>query len=436
MSKTKLLGCCFLIPLCAAAQGPEEWKRVLDRLDRIEQENRALKEEVHQMREQITSARGQPAERMEIQERRVEELAQAKVESSQRFPVELTGMALFNVFSNGPNSNGADVPTTASLNSGAMVAGATFRQSVIGLRYRGPQTFLGGRVSGSFNMDFYDSGTEGSSAPMRIRTASINLDWKNRSAGFGYEKAIMTPREPNSLMQLGISPLTGSGNLWRWIPQARFEQRFSLGESSKLAAQFAVVQTSEDAGLPTAQSALAQRRRPGAEGRFELSHDFGGGRRIEFAPGFHFSDSRVSGNQIPSQIFTLDWLMAPWSKLEFTGAFFNGQSVHHLGALRQSFTFLPDGRVRGVHSTGGWGQFSVLATSRLTLNIFGGVHDDRDADLSAGRIGRNMSHAANAMYRIAPNVILSFEALQTRTTYIGSGLRKNNRYGLAVAYLF
>jgi hypothetical protein len=426
----------LLAPAVLAAQTAEEWRRVLERLDRVEVENRALKEEVRALRERVDAAQPSAPERIEIHESRIEELAGVKVEASQRFPISLTGMALFNVFRNGQNSAGADIPTTASLATGPSVAGATFRQSIVGLRYHGPRTFLGGRVSGQFNMDFYEGNTEGQYSPLRIRTASIDLDWKTRGLRFGLEKAIVTPREPNSLMQLGISPLTSSGNLWRWIPQARFEQRISAGEMSRLSAQFAVVQTYEESGAPTAQSGLVRRRRPGGEFRFELAHDFRNERRIEFAPGFHFSDSHVAGYQVPSRIFTLDWLMTPWRKLEFTGAFFDGENVHHLGALRQSFQFKPDGSVSGVHSTGGWGQLSVLATGRLTFNIFGGVHDDRNSDLAPGRIARNLSGAANAMYRLAPNVVVSFEALQTRTTYIGIGNRRNNRYGLAVAYLF
>jgi hypothetical protein len=48
----------------------------------------------------------------------------------------------------------------------------------------------------------------------------------------------------------------------------------------------------------------------------------------------------------------------------------------------------------------------------------------------------NRTGAANVQYRIAPNVIVSLEALQIRTTHLESGLFKNNRYDLAVAYLF
>ena len=41
-------------------------------------------------------------------------------------------------------------------------------------------------------------------------------------------------RNEYSLAQVGLSPLTGSGNLWNWNPQARVEQRFRFGEDSGL----------------------------------------------------------------------------------------------------------------------------------------------------------------------------------------------------------
>ena len=40
------------------------------------------------------------------------------------------------------------------------------------------------------------------------------------------------------------------------------------------------------------------------------------------------------------------------------------------------------------------------------------------------------------MFKFAPNVIVSFETMQWRTTYIGIGRRLNNRYDLALVYLF
>src|SRR5574341_610185 len=126
----------LLLPGWLCAQSPPEWKSVLERLDRLEQENRALRDEVGELRKLIGESRPQrqsAEERLEIQERRVEEQAQTKVEASQRFPLRVTGMALFNVFLNSRlYSGGADNPPLASYLATGGSGGATFRQSVLG----------------------------------------------------------------------------------------------------------------------------------------------------------------------------------------------------------------------------------------------------------------------------------------------------------------
>jgi hypothetical protein len=40
------------------------------------------------------------------------------------------------------------------------------------------------------------------------------------------------------------------------------------------------------------------------------------------------------------------------------------------------------------------------------------------------------------MYRMAPNVVLTFEGLQIRSNYVGTVNRRMNRYDLSIAYLF
>jgi hypothetical protein len=441
----------FLITAGAAvAQSPGDLKAVLERLDRLEQENKSLRGEVRQLRDEVSVLRGAPpgapeqptttqtnSERLEVQETRVEELAQSKVESSQKFPIRITGMALFNAYHGGTNSGSAENPVTAATTSGNVRAGATFRQSVLGLEYNGPATVFGGKVRGSFYMDFYDGPLEDYYSYARVRTASIEVDWKSRSLLVGLEKPMFAPREPTSLSQVGISPLTGSGNLWRWMPQVRLEQKLKLAPSTELRAQFGVMQTGEDyPGAVNPAGTIVERRRPGWQGRFEIAHKIDEDRRIEIAPGFHFSTSHVNGVSVPSQLFSLDWFANPIRRVQFSGAFFAGENVAHFGATRQGYTFLPDGRIIPVRGIGGWGQLTFLATSKLSFNLFNGQQDDRNADLTSRGIAKNLTWGGNAMYRLAPNVIVSFEALQLRTTYMDRGLRLNNRYDLAVAYLF
>jgi hypothetical protein len=214
---SKLCGLAILVwPFLAGAQTPD-LTRILERLDRLERENHDLSEQVTALRARLD---GVPTaavkavdvpldQRVEIQERRVEDLAQAKVESAQKFPLRITGMALFNAFLNSRQSGGVDYPVTAGA-TGPNHAGATLRQTILGLEFRGPMAIAGGAVHGSVYMDFFAGANN---QAMRIRTGSIEIDWKTRSIMAGIEKPIFNPREPSSLAQVGISPLTGAGNL-------------------------------------------------------------------------------------------------------------------------------------------------------------------------------------------------------------------------------
>ena len=138
---------------------------------------------------------------------------------------------------------------------------------------------------------------------------------------------------------------------------------------------------------------------------------------------------------MPSRIASFDWLIVPWSKIEISGTAFHGRNVASLGALEQGFSIDGD-EIRPIHSSGGWTQVSVPVTSRLTWNLFSGLESDRARDLVPGGITRNLAYASNVMYRIGPNVLISLEGLQNRTRFISGPEQVQNRYDLAVAYLF
>ena len=433
-------------PAILHSQTPE-MTSILERLDRLERQNQELLEEVRSLRAELGSARtSAPTEppagaatveqKLDIQEQRIEEQAQSKVEASQKFPIRLTGMALFNAFANSNQSGGYEYPSIASA-TGPAHDGATVRQTIIGLEFRGPQTIWGGQVHGSVYMDF-DSGYAPLDQTMRLRTGSMEIDWATRSIMAGVEKPIFSPREPTSLAQVGISPLSGAGNLWLWMPQVRFEQDFALGSSSGMHARMGVVETSEVSPYSGSDPIGAvEPSRPGLEGRFEFFHKLDDERRFELAPGFHISTTHAGGFSIPSQVFSVDWLYRPFGPLEFTGAYYRGQNVTPLGTglIRQGFAIY-DGQAEAIHSQGGWGQLTLHATRRLDFHLFTGQQDDQDSDLNSGAIGKNLLFGGNLYYRIAPNVLVGWEASQTRTSYLNQGTRINNHYDLALGYLF
>jgi hypothetical protein len=444
-----LLFCCA----AAHAQNSSDLQQILNRLDRLEKDNRSLTDEVHALRKELAdlhephtgaASDGAAAEdQAAVQQSRVEELAQTKVESSQKFPIRITGMALFNAYVNGRHNNQSTNPTIASFAPGDATGGGTLRQSTLGLLFNGPLTVGGAKVSGSVYMDFFGGSTASLNNLVRLRTAEIDLDWTNTSILFGQAKPIISPRDPDSLAQVGVSPLTGAGNLWLWQPQVRIEQRMKLGNNTGLRAQVGVFQTSFLSGTPDPSGYTpsmdptgTESSRPGVEGRLELWRRWGETGRLEIAGGIHVNRNHAGAFSLPSNVYSVDWFYRPISKIEFSGMFFHGRNVATLGALRQGFTVLPNGNMIPVRSNGGWAQIRVPITARLAFDMYGGQQDDRNSDLLYNNIGKNQGYFANLMYRLAPNVIVSLEGGQVRTTYIKTGTRLNDHYDLAIAYLF
>jgi len=449
----------WLAPGLMQAQTTPELREILDRLQKLEESNRALTDEVHSLRQELASAHAPapapaaPAvaaehtdEQAGVEKARVEEMAQSKVESSEKLPIRITGMALFNTYLNGRYNGGVENTTIAPLTPGDATGGGTLRQSILGFEYNSPQSVLGAKITGSLNLDLFGGSSNSLDHLVRLRTASIAFNWENTSILFGQEKPIISPRDPNSFAQVGYSPLTDAGNLWLWQPQIRLEQRVRFSNNFGLRAQVGVVQTrelgSESNGYnsyvpPPASLTLAvEHPEPGVEGRFELWRQWGENTRIEIAPGFHYNASTVGRFDVPSHLFTVDWLIKPVKFVEWTGFFYNGQNIANLGALPQGFVFSQYYGTHPVPSIGGWTQLRFPVTERLAFDIYGGTQDDQNAELRLGYVGSNRAYAANVMYRLAPNVIVSAEAGQVRTFYLGPGLRLNNHYDLAVAYLF
>lgn len=436
-------------PLLSGAQelNRDQVAQILQRLDALEQQNRELLSEVHALRELVAgketaqvpaegaATSAAPAEeRLAVDEQQIRDLAQSRVESEHRDPVQLTGMLLFNAFHNGPYS-GSEYPTTAALASGPSTDGATIRQTILGLKFQAPDKIAGLDVSGSAYMDFYAGTGTSLNQLMRLRIASIDFAWRNTTFTVAQDKPILAPREPDSLAQVGVSPLTGAGNLWLWEPQARVEQRFRFDETMGLRAQIGVYQTSERFNAPSAYSTLVTPSRPALQGRFVFWKQSGDA-KFELAPGFHLSDTHIAGQRIPSRIASVDWRVPLASKFELTGTLFRGENMGVIGGLAQGITETYEGDFRAVRGWGGWAQLKFLATSRLTFNLFGGQEDDTNRDLAPGGIAKNQLYGANAMYRIMSNVLTSFEWSYLSTTYLGNGVRTNPHYDLAFAYLF
>lgn len=430
----------LLIPASLLGQSAPDMQKILDRLDQLEKQNRELLTEIQELRTELKPA-APPApdvtERLDVQEARTAELAQTKVDASQKFPVSLTGMLLFNAFENGKYGGGSEYPVSAALTPSAADSSATFRQTILGLKFNGPDLPGDGKASGTLYMDFWGGTSSAGNNLFRVRTATVDLTWGDTTVSVGQDKPIVAPREPVTLAQVGLAPLSSAGNLWLWQPQVAIGQRVNFGEDSGVQALAGVYETSESYPINGAAAFTnsLEKARPAYEGRLNF---FKGSekRRVEIAPGVSLSTSHVAGTSVASHLATVDWLARPVAAVEFTGAFFHGEDAAGLGALRQGFTVLNNGSVLPVHTNGGWAQIALIATPRLSFHLYGGEESDQSAGFLAGNISRNLTYAGNLMYKLAPNIVAALEIAQNRTDYVVSGQRLNNHYDLALGYMF
>ena len=445
----------------ACAQSAPGTADILERLDRLERQNAALTAQVKSLEAEVTALRSAqgtaaappavatiapatpetphvptPEERLDVVEQRVEEQAQTKVEASQKFPIRLTGMALFNAYANSRGAGGSEYPTIAAAPA-AGFDGATLRQTIVGLDFRGPKTFGNGQIQGDVQMDFFTSNNTLAES-LRIRTGYIEIDWADTNLMVGLEKPIFNPREPASLAQVGLSPLTGAGNLWLWIPQVRLEHDLAFGSSAGVRAQMGVVETKESS--PYAGSTVTgpvAPDRPGLEGRFEFFYKLDNNRRLEIAPGFHFSTTHAAGFSIPSQVFAADMFFNPWPLIELTGVAFTGHNLTNLGTggVNEGYALMGRNAI-GIGAAGGWGQITLHALRRTDLHLFVGRQSYSSRVLDGNDVSMNLMFGANVFFRIAPNVLIGPEISQMRTTLFSQLVRINNHYDLALAYLF
>jgi hypothetical protein len=444
-----------LFPLVSGAQdlSRDQMARILERLDVLEQQNRSLLSEIQALREQVskaappqsvnvepgappeTAAEAPPPERLAVAEQEIRDLAQGKVESDHRSPVQLTGMVLFNTYRNGRHAEESQYPTAAAIENDPRPAGASLRQSIIGLKFQAPEKIAGMDISGSAYMDFFGGTGTVLGQTLRLRVASVDFAWRNTTFTVGQDKPILAPREPDSLAQVGVSPLTGAGNLWLWSPQARVEQRFHFGETAGLRAQIGVYQTAEPPVVYSQEGGeTVSGSRPALQGRFVFWKQTGSDSRLEIAPGFHVSESQIRGTAIPSRIASVDWRVPMGRRFDLTGQLFHGENMGVIGGLRHAQA--ADETPYSVRGSGGWTQLKFKAASRLTFNLFAGQENDLRRDVDSGQIAKNQNYGANAIYRLMSNVLASFEWSYVRTTYIDGGDRINRHYDLAFAYLF
>lgn len=369
---------------------------------------------------------------------------QTKVESASKYRVRLSGLVLLNLFHNRGAVDNLDFPTYAAAGNAYGTNssfGATLRQSELGLEVFGPELF-GAKTSGEVQFDFGGGFPSGAldginTGLVRLRTASMHLDWNRTSIVVGQDSLFISPDTPTSFASLVIPSLGYSGNLWAWTPQVRVEHKFDLGNDQNVILQAGILDnvTGEPSyGTHRQPQAGESSGQPAYAVRTGWSKNLNG-RPLTFGVSGYYS----------RQNWGFDWNVDGWAaatdlrvpiapKWELSGEFYRGRAVGGLGGgIGQSVLFSgnpldPASEFRGINSAGGWSQIKFSATSRLEFNAAVGIDSPFGADVHAfahpvgyypNVLTANRSEIGNFIFRPRSDLLFSGEYRHLRTSQIG-----------------
>jgi hypothetical protein len=395
----------------------------------------SLAERVRRAEEAIEMLRAQLADQ-----------AQSKVQSRLRNTVELSGLVLMNVFYNSGRTNNSDVPlhadsvpTAERTGLPSANAGASFRQTQIGLTLSGAHA-LGAELSGDLQLDFYGGQMQSvgnRTFPLiRIRTASVRLDWARLHLMLGQEKPLIAQRNPVSFASAGIPLFARAGNLWLWLPQVRLaaETPGTLHAGVEAAA-IAPMQYKPQGTFFTQPDSAERSRRPWLEGRFYLGWG-GEDAESEIGIGGHLGWIATAGDSVlHSRAVAVDFRLALGTHVSLTGAGFAGQLLAGLGGggVAQD---LGTGGVP-LRTRGGWAQLDIRPTFAWEFGGGVGMDDPNDDDLSVapavpggpetytGRL-KNVALSAHLIWRPGGGLLLGTEFRRLETTYAAGTLSVNH----------
>jgi hypothetical protein len=396
---------------------------------------------------------------------KVDDQYQTKVESASKYRVRLSGIVLMNLGSNQGTVDSIDLPTLAYARppggSGGSF-GATLRQSEIGFEAFGP-VVAGAKTTADLQLDLaggFPPVPNGiNSGLVRLRTATLRMDWTNTSVVAGQDAIFFSPNSPTSFATLAIPALTYAGNLWSWVPQIRVEHKVALGEESSLIFQGGILDplSGEVPGTVPGTSYYRQ------AGPGEASRQPAYGTRIAWARNVFGQPLRVgAGGYYTRQDYGFNRNVDGWAgmtdielplnrQFSLSGKFYRGRAVGGLyGAFGQSVLFsgdpaLPSTEVQALNSIGGWAQLKYRPANKWEFNAAFGMDNPYASDLKYFQypqsygdpaLARNQGSFVNMIYRPRSDLLFSAEYRHLTTYTITDDGNSAGHLNLMMGVLF
>jgi hypothetical protein len=392
---------------------------------------------------------------------KVDDQYQTKVESASKYRLRLSGIVLMNLVSNQGVVDSIDLPTLAYARSPGDSGGsfgATLRQSEIGLEAFGP-TVAGAKTRAELQVDFaggFPTVPNGiNSGLMRLRTATMRLDWANTSVVVGQDAIFFSPNSPTSFASLAIPALSSAGNLWSWVPQVRVEHRVVWGDESSLIFQGGIL---DPVSGEVPSTSLYRQPGPG-----ELSRQPAFGTRVGWTRNVFGQQLRMGvGGFYSRQDYGFHRNVDGWAAMtdielplghqfSLSGKLYRGKALGGLyGGIGRSVLFsgdpeLASTEVQALDSVGGWAQMKYRPANKWELNAAFGMDNPYAADLKYFEypqaygnptLARNQGSFVNIIYRPRSDLLFSAEYRHLTTYTLINGGSNAGQLNLMMGVLF
>ncbi len=469
------------------SQSPEEQLQNLQhQMDQLSQQLQQAQKEIDDLRKQLQAATQNkdahtvvppspappsPAldelkDQQAVQQAEIQQQQQTKVETSSKYPLTIHGLLLFNSFLNDGGVDSIDLPFVAvpvAPGSSSGNAGATLRQTILGLHAEGPH-FWHARSSADLDIDFFgglaNTDYTSNAGVLRLRTANLRFDWHNDSIFGGFDSPIFSPLSPTSYAMVGEPPLAWQGNLWAWAPQINYEHRQALRHGNRWIYQIGLY----DPAAPGLQSSYTSRqaspaeasKRPATETLLEWQR--GSTDRLWRAGvGGYYSPHRYPEMQnISSWAVGTDWQFPIVSRITWSGEIYRGQAIGDLGGgvFKDTTSFYNPATdaqtLHGLNDAGGWSQLSFSPLQSLEFNMALGLDNGFANELNAAQrsqqkpaplnvysgLARNRAIYGNIVYRPREYWIFSAEYRALNSWGLTGAANTANIYTLTGGYSF
>jgi hypothetical protein len=458
-----------------------EVRELKDMVQQLKQETTASHAEMTRLRQELESERaastaapatgtspidervGRLEEDQQLLSGKVDDQYQTKVESASKYRVRLSGVVLFNLFSNQGTVDNIDVPTLAYQSSGLQTSGSfggTLRQSIFGFEVFGPE-LMGAKTSGNVNFDVgggFPAVSNGvNSGLVRLRTGTMRLAWKDTDLVVGQDQLFFAPNSPTSFASLIVPALSYSGDLWAWTPQIRVEHRIAASRNSTITLQGGILDNLT--GEPPyyaytwyrAPQAGESSRQPAYAGRIAYSHPVFGHTFTLGAAGYYSREDYGYGRNVNGYAAMLDWILPLDRWFTLSGSFYRGQAIGGIGGgigrsvLSNGPLLDPATSVIPLNTVGGWVQLKYRPMPKLEFNAAFGQDNPFAADVrffaNAASYGdptltRNQGMFANAIYRPRSDLLFSLEYRRLKTFSIYDYNSTAGQVNLGMGVLF